>query len=93
MFVVCTGRGRHKEVRITFVRWHEDGTWTMPGHGEWAPPIPDAKAGFPRGAYAFECSDPTCLRNPQIHREKWIRLIKELRRVGVGRVDISLLPF
>ncbi len=103
MFVVCTDRGQHDEERLTWVRWHEEDHWSMPiGAGRssvgymW--PSPDAErtlpgtraTGTPRSSYAFYC--PVCDRHPQVHQETWRQIVREFRRLGASRLDISQLP-
>ncbi len=101
LFVVCTDRGQHQEVRLTTVVDYDEGI-SMPGQGGptrtgYAYPRPDAEparpgeVGMSRNSYVFWCR--VCGRHPQLLPDKWLEVVAQFRRAGLRRIDVSLLPF
>ncbi len=101
IFVVCTDRGQHQEVRLTYVQ-SRGAQWSMPVGGSptrtgYMSPTPDAdpaqagELGVSRTSYVFWCR--VCKRNPQVQAERWRTLLEEFERAELRRLDISLLPF
>ncbi len=101
IFVVCTDRGQHDEVRLTYIFASDEGLSMPIGGGPtrtgYMFPDPDAEptltgqVGVSRHSYVFWCR--RCGRNPSVRPEKWRELVEEFRRAGLRRVDVSLLPF
>jgi hypothetical protein len=97
--IVCTNKGQHPRIKLTKIRFRDDGTlydWRVsdsfhPADGGNWEKLWTRADGQPNQVFVVNC--PRCRRNTELTPDKWRVLFVGLVAKGVTRLDISALPF